>query len=37
MERLGLRRDPTRDFQLTLQQGNAWEGLVWYARRPGKA
>ena len=33
MERLGLRRDPTRDFTARYPRGD-WNGLVWVADRP---
>ena len=33
MGRLGLRRDPSRDFTATYD-GAAWHGLVWVARPP---
>jgi RimJ/RimL family protein N-acetyltransferase len=31
MQRLGLQRDPARDFS-RLYDGNPWHGLVWVAR-----
>jgi RimJ/RimL family protein N-acetyltransferase len=34
MERLGLKRDPTRDFDARYDGHDAWHGLVWVARRP---
>jgi RimJ/RimL family protein N-acetyltransferase len=33
MERLGLRRDLTRDFTARYPRGD-WNGLVWVATRP---
>jgi len=32
MERLGLHRDPARDFTMDHDDGGAWRGLVWVAR-----
>lgn len=32
MERLGLQRDPTRDFTVNHDGGGTWRGLVWVAR-----
>lgn len=34
MERLGLQRDPTRDFTMDRDGGGVWRGWVWVAR-PG--
>lgn len=31
MERLGLQRDPARDFAVTHDDGGAWRGWVWVA------
>ncbi|MGE3649178.1 MAG: GNAT family N-acetyltransferase [Reyranellaceae bacterium] len=33
MERLGLRRDPARDFTADYPRQKGWRGLVWVARR----
>ena len=33
MERLGLRRDPARDFTADYPRQTGWRGLVWVARR----
>jgi RimJ/RimL family protein N-acetyltransferase len=33
MERVGLHRDPTRDFTTFYDGVGAWRGLVWIARR----
>ena len=33
MERLRLRRDPTRDFTADYATQKGWRGLVWVARR----
>jgi RimJ/RimL family protein N-acetyltransferase len=32
MERLGLRRDPSRDFTVDYDNVGRWRGLVWVAR-----
>ncbi len=32
MRRLGMRRDPARDFVTAWQGGKDWHGLVWTAR-----
>jgi ribosomal-protein-alanine N-acetyltransferase len=32
MERLGLERDPSRDFTLNRDKAGAWQGMVWVAR-----
>jgi RimJ/RimL family protein N-acetyltransferase len=34
MDRLRLRRDPTRDFTADYPGVGAWQGLVWMAQRP---
>jgi RimJ/RimL family protein N-acetyltransferase len=34
MERLGLRRDPSRDFTADYDNVGKWRGLVWVARPP---
>jgi hypothetical protein len=31
MARLGLQRDPSRDFTAQLDEGVSWDGLVWIA------
>lgn len=36
MDRLGLRRDPSRDFTDPQADGGAWSGLVWVARPEAK-
>jgi RimJ/RimL family protein N-acetyltransferase len=33
MERLGLRRDPARDFEVRYDNTGLWRGLVWVAHR----
>lgn len=36
MERLGMRRDPARDFTIDHDDGVAWRGRVWVARRAAR-
>lgn len=35
MERLGLQRDPARDFTVDHDGGGTWHGWVWVTTRPG--
>ncbi|MEM6460846.1 MAG: GNAT family N-acetyltransferase [Pseudomonadota bacterium] len=34
MRKLGLLRDPSRDFVMDIEGGAVWRGLVWLARQP---